>query len=68
LIFYNYRITVSPGIHPEIRRLCREAARAMDRFPVKDPLPFDEEEEAPEEEIEENSKDEEVVVGDGQLQ
>ena len=62
------RITVSPGIHPEIRRLCREAARAMDRFPVKDPLPFDEEEEAPEEEIEENSKDEEVVVGDGQLQ
>lgn len=31
----------SPGIHPDIRRLCRAAATAMDRYPVKDPLPFD---------------------------
>lgn len=29
------------GIDPEIRRLCREAAMEMDRYPVKDPLPFD---------------------------
>jgi hypothetical protein len=28
------------GIHPELRKLCREAARAMNRYPVKDPLPF----------------------------
>ncbi len=33
------------GIHPDIRRLCREAARAMNRYPVKDPLPFEVEEE-----------------------
>lgn len=33
------------GIHPEIRRLCREAAREMNRYPVKDPLPFEVEEE-----------------------
>ena len=36
--------TVDPfsrGIHPEIRRLCREAAWEMDRYPVKDPLSFD---------------------------
>jgi superfamily II RNA helicase len=33
---------IAPGIHPDIRRLCREAAQAMDRYPVKDPLPFDE--------------------------
>ncbi len=36
--------TVDPfsrGIHPEIRRLCREAAMEMDRYPVKDPLPFE---------------------------
>lgn len=33
------------GIHPEIRRLCREAARSMNRYPVKDPLPFEAEEE-----------------------
>ena len=33
------------GIHPDIRRLCREAARAMNRYPVKDPLPFEAEEE-----------------------
>ena len=31
----------SRGIHPEIRRLCREAAREMNRYPVKDPLPFE---------------------------
>ena len=36
--------TESFGIHPEIRRLCRSAAAAMHRYPVKDPLPFDEEE------------------------
>ena len=35
----------SPGIHPDIRRLCKDAASAMDRYPVKDPLPFEEEEE-----------------------
>ena len=30
------------GIHPTVRSLCREAANAMDRYPVKDMLPFDE--------------------------
>ena len=35
----------SRGIHPEIRKLCREAARAMNRYPVKDTLPFEAEEE-----------------------
>jgi hypothetical protein len=29
------------GIHPHVRQKCREAARAMDRYPVKDPLPFE---------------------------
>lgn len=32
----------APGLHPDIRRICRDAANAMDRYPVKDPLPFDE--------------------------
>ena len=31
----------SRGIHPEVRRLCRSAAKAMNRYPVKDPLPFE---------------------------
>lgn len=31
----------SRGIHPDIRRLCREAAKMMNRYPVKDPLPFE---------------------------
>ncbi len=44
--------TESSGLHPDIRRLCRDAARAMDRYPVKDPLPFDEEDEEEEEEEE----------------
>jgi hypothetical protein len=33
------------GIHPDIRRLCREAGKAMNRYPVKDTLPFEAEEE-----------------------
>jgi len=45
--------TVSHGIHPEVRRLCRDAARAINRYPVKDPLPFDTEETEVEEEFEE---------------
>jgi len=32
---------LSRGIHSEVRRLCREAAKEMNRYPVKDPLPFD---------------------------
>lgn len=32
--------TVSPGLHPDVRALCREAARAINRYPVKDPLQF----------------------------
>jgi len=39
----------SPGIHPDIRRLCRVAATAMDRYPVKDPLPFDDDDDDNEE-------------------
>jgi superfamily II RNA helicase len=47
---------LSRGIHPEIRRLCREAAKAMNRYPVKDPLPFAE---AVEDDIFENGAEEE---------
>ena len=35
------KMTISPGIHPEVRRLCLEAAKGINRYPVKDPLPFD---------------------------
>jgi len=31
------------GIHPNIRKLCREAANAMNRYPLKDPLPLENE-------------------------
>ena len=34
--------SVSSGIHPDIRQLCKDAADAMDRYPVKDPLPLNE--------------------------
>lgn len=46
----------SPGIHPDIRRLCRDAATAMDRYPVKDPLPFDDDDEEEEKDEEENEE------------
>jgi len=32
---------LSRGIHPEVRHLCREAAKVMNRYPVKDTLSFD---------------------------
>jgi DSHCT (NUC185) domain len=47
---------VSSGLHPEIRTLCREAARAINRYPVKDPLQFAEI--ADEDEIEDELLDE----------
>jgi len=34
---------LSCGIHPDIRKLCREAATAMNRYPLKDSLPLEEE-------------------------
>lgn len=34
----------SPGIDPTIRLLCREASRAINRYPVKDTFMFAEEE------------------------
>lgn len=41
------------GIHPTVRSLCRDAANAMDRYPVKDMLPFDEDELESNDEVEE---------------
>jgi hypothetical protein len=29
------------GLHPEVRRLCRDAAKAINRYPVKDMLSFE---------------------------
>uniref|UniRef100_A0A7S0GGK2 ATP-dependent RNA helicase Ski2/MTR4 C-terminal domain-containing protein n=1 Tax=Proboscia inermis TaxID=420281 RepID=A0A7S0GGK2_9STRA len=46
------------GIHPEIRRICKDAAMEMARYPLKDPLPFDEEENVDEEAEEENVDEE----------
>jgi replicative superfamily II helicase len=55
----------SRGIHPEIRRRCREAAKAMNRYPVKDPLPFEaEEEDMFEEEDNKDNEDEEMDTDD----
>jgi hypothetical protein len=42
---YSAVETESRGIHPEVRRLCRDAAKAINRYPVKDPLVFADEEE-----------------------
>ena len=32
----------SRGIHPDVRRLCRDAATAINRYPLKDPFAFEE--------------------------
>ena len=49
----------TPDIHPDIRRMCREAAQSMDRYPVKDHLPFVNDEISAEE-----SYDDSVIDGD----
>jgi superfamily II RNA helicase len=52
------------GVHPRIRSLCKEAANEMDRYPVKDDLPFQEENEEQDDASEEESEmDEEIEVG-----
>ena len=45
------------GIHPTVRSLCRDAANAMDRYPVKDMLPFDEDEIESNDEVEEEEEE-----------
>lgn len=56
---------VSRGLDQEIRRLCREATRAINRYPLKDPLSFtaaeDDDLDDEESEIEEESYERLVV-------
>jgi len=49
--------TVSRGIHPEVRRLCRDAARAINRYPLKDPLAFETGDEEFDEDLEDEDSD-----------
>lgn len=66
-------VDIARGLHPEIRSLCRDAARAINRYPVKDPLQFAEIEEISEEDIEDglsegdddDDDDLEVLENDG---
>lgn len=55
----------SRGIHPDIRRRCRDAAKAMSRYPVKDPLPFEAEEEGMFDDEDEEDEPENAVVLEG---
>jgi len=52
----------TPGIHPDIRRLCKEAVNAMDRYPVKDDLPFLDVDESDVESIENDTDDSDVTL------
>ena len=52
----------SRGIHPELRRRCREAAKAMNRYPVKDPLPFEADEEDMFEDEGNENNDDDVTI------
>ena len=57
---------VSPGLDPVLRRLCREASRAINRYPVKDPLAFEttEDDEDDEGESDDDDDDDEEVPED----
>jgi hypothetical protein len=39
------KVAVPRGLHPEVRKLCRDAAKAINRYPVKDYLTFEIDEE-----------------------
>jgi len=54
--------TVSPGLDPILRRLAREASRAINRYPVKDPLAFEttEDDEDGESDDDDNNNNEEA--------
>ena len=56
--------TVSRGIHPQVRRLCRDAARAINRYPVKDPLVFETSDMEDDEFEDEGDEEEDIDVSD----
>ena len=58
--------TVSRGLDPAVRRLCREASHALNRYPVKDPLAFETaEDEVEDHEGEEEQEDEDIDYDGG---
>jgi superfamily II RNA helicase len=54
----------SLGISTDVRSLCRDAARAMNRFPVKDPLPFDTDSEDLDDDFDDEEDEEDKVEED----
>ena len=52
---------VSRGLDQEIRRLCREATRAINRYPLKDPLSFATVED---DDLDDNNDDDDEIVSD----
>lgn len=54
-----------PGLNPEIRSLCRDAAAAINRYPLKDPLSFEaavDEEDTEEDEVDDDDLDEDASI------
>jgi hypothetical protein len=49
--------SISRGLDPQVRKLCREAVNAINRYPVKDPLAFA----TPDEDDEEDEDDEGIM-------
>jgi superfamily II RNA helicase len=59
--------TEASGIHPKIRTLCREAANEMDRYPVKDIMPFEIDNEGEDGSSEEDEEKENDISGDDEV-
>jgi hypothetical protein len=60
--------TEASGLHPRIRALCRDAAAEMDRYPVKDIMPFEEDtEEDTEDESSEEAEEEQESSDDKEV-
>ena len=54
----------SRGMHPDVRRLCRDAAAAINRYPLKDPFSFEEGDEEEGEEESDEDDSETTALGD----
>jgi hypothetical protein len=64
-------LNMSRGIHPDIRQLCRDAAKGINRYPLKDRFSLDDEDEDEEEyysiPLEGDEKDTESEMEESQI-
>lgn len=65
--FNSLRPIASQGLDPTVRKLCRDASLAINRYPVKDPFAFEVEADLDEREDEEGENENYAASADEEL-